>query len=240
MRIILFFSLTLILNLPVRSQMKIGGSGIPNPSSMLELESADKGFIPPRINLTSLTMALNGGVPSDGMTVYSTNTTTGLGLFVWYNAKWNKMLERGTETITTYARFIARGTLYDGVEVVWDPVVARQPAGTPSLWSAESPSKIIIPTTGLYLVSASYRKDNPSNAYDYFDFFISSTFSGTTSTYYLGPGPLTSTLTDIMYLNAGDTINCSGYNSFNSISEPPSTFLGTTQLAITQIPLTTY
>jgi len=92
--VIALFSLSITTN----AQMKIStgtGSRIPDAGAMLEIESTNRGFLPPRINLTSNTMQLNSIQPSDGMVVYNTNSTTvtgglyGAGLYTWYAGRWN-------------------------------------------------------------------------------------------------------------------------------------------------------
>ncbi|MET0573235.1 MAG: hypothetical protein ABWZ79_17555, partial [Pedobacter agri] len=60
--ILLVFTIILMINIATSAQVKIGGVGSPSAGAMLELESPNKGFTPPRINLTSLTMNLNGTV----------------------------------------------------------------------------------------------------------------------------------------------------------------------------------
>ncbi len=80
------------------AQIKIGAStGTPNAGAMLEVESSNRGFLLPRIALTSNTMTLNSVTPPNGMMVFNTNTSTsgglaGTGLYVW-NGQWTLILE---------------------------------------------------------------------------------------------------------------------------------------------------
>ncbi|WP_412468125.1 phage tail protein [Pedobacter sp. KLB.chiD] len=80
------------------AQIKIGAStGAPNAGAILEVESTNRGFLLPRIALTSNTMTLNSVTPPNGMMVFNTNTSTagglaGTGLYVW-NGQWTLILE---------------------------------------------------------------------------------------------------------------------------------------------------
>jgi hypothetical protein len=70
------------------AQQKIGSNpGSLNPGAILELESTNRGFLLPRVDLgtSPTTFGLNGGLTlnSNGMIVYNTNTTLGVGYYVW-------------------------------------------------------------------------------------------------------------------------------------------------------------
>ncbi|WP_412466894.1 hypothetical protein [Pedobacter sp. KLB.chiD] len=218
------------------AQMKIGGSGAPNTGAMLELEASNKGFLPPRINLTSLTMALNGITPADGMMIYSTNTTTGtgVGLYVWYNGRWNRMIEKIKNS--TNARFTAlNATATNGIQ--WDPVYINQPSELAPMYYAADPAQIWIRTEGLYLISASFRQiivSTSSITIGSITISINGIASGKAEFYNKNTDVMSPTYTGLHYLQAGDYIRI--------ISDPVGTPLndGGTQLAITQIPLTTF
>lgn len=85
------FTLFLILHvLLVKAQVKIGDNpGTINTNSLLELEASNKGFLPPRVALTSLnTVApLTGTVPA-GMMVYSSGGSVADGFYFWDGSKW--------------------------------------------------------------------------------------------------------------------------------------------------------
>jgi len=49
------------------------GTSIPDQSSVLELSSSNKGFLPPRVGLTSATDATTIPTPANGLVVYNTN-----------------------------------------------------------------------------------------------------------------------------------------------------------------------
>ncbi|OZI09725.1 hypothetical protein BWI93_02345 [Siphonobacter sp. BAB-5385] len=59
----------------LQAQMKIGGTGAPDASAILELNSTNKGLLMPRVSLsTTTTWGLAGTTPIAGMSVYNTNT----------------------------------------------------------------------------------------------------------------------------------------------------------------------
>lgn len=97
---ILFITPLLFFTTICWAQVKIGTTaGTPNAGAILEVESDTRGFLLPRISLTSNTMQLNNVTPPNGMMVYNTNTSTaaglaGTGLYIW-NSQWNLMLENG-------------------------------------------------------------------------------------------------------------------------------------------------
>ncbi len=88
----LVLSLSLIvsaINL-LTAQVKIGDNpNVINANSMLELESTNKGFLPPRfaLNNVNLVTPLTGTVPS-GMLVYSSGGTVADGYYYWNGTKW--------------------------------------------------------------------------------------------------------------------------------------------------------
>ncbi|MDP2687675.1 MAG: hypothetical protein Q8O62_10670 [Aequorivita sp.] len=56
----------------------------PNGGSVLDVQSANKGVLLPRVNIANLaTLAPITGGQDEGMLVYNTNTTTGPGFFYW-------------------------------------------------------------------------------------------------------------------------------------------------------------
>jgi len=87
------------------AQVKIGTDhSAAHVSAMLEIESSNRGFLPPRVALTSNTMKLNSTTtnPPDGMIVYNTSVslTNGLpstGLYIWRDSQWNVMIDEGTD-----------------------------------------------------------------------------------------------------------------------------------------------
>ncbi len=80
----------------VQSFAQLGiGTAMPNPSAQLDVVTADKGVLIPRVSLTSITDATtisSGNVES--LLVYNTNTTVSLlpGYYYWANSRWNKIV----------------------------------------------------------------------------------------------------------------------------------------------------
>jgi hypothetical protein len=73
-----------------QAQVKIGNNpNTINANSILELESTNKGFLPPRVALNdaSLVAPLTGTVPA-GMLVFSTNGTLADGYYYWNGTQW--------------------------------------------------------------------------------------------------------------------------------------------------------
>ncbi len=88
MRIIIL--LLLLLTVQVKAQVKIGDNpNTINSNSLLELESTNKGFLPPRVALNNAASIapLTGTVPS-GMLVYSTGGTLADGYYYWNGTQW--------------------------------------------------------------------------------------------------------------------------------------------------------
>lgn len=86
----LLISLLLLTVLFTQAQVKIGNNpNTINANSLLELESTDKGFLPPRVALNSLSAVspLSGTVPA-GMLVYSSGGTLTDGYYYWDGSKW--------------------------------------------------------------------------------------------------------------------------------------------------------
>ncbi|MBA3682118.1 MAG: hypothetical protein H0W73_13315 [Bacteroidetes bacterium] len=78
------------LSTGVYSQVKIGDNpNTINANSLLELESSNKGFLPPRValNYADSIVPLTAGTPS-GMTVYSSGGTLPNGHYTWNGSKW--------------------------------------------------------------------------------------------------------------------------------------------------------
>lgn len=109
---IIFFSLTVF----AEAQVKIGNNPATiNSNSLLELESTNKGFLPPRVALNSISSIspLTGTVPA-GMLVYSSSGTLSDGYYYWNGAEWKK-LDNGNKTVVTKT---ANATLAKGESIV--------------------------------------------------------------------------------------------------------------------------
>ncbi|HMU11298.1 MAG TPA: hypothetical protein PKC54_14900 [Ferruginibacter sp.] len=92
----------LLISLFIQAQVKIGNNpGTIDPNSLLELESTNKGFLPPRVALNSLSSVtpLTGTVPA-GMLVFSTGGTLTDGYYYWDGTEWQR-LGNGEKNLVT-------------------------------------------------------------------------------------------------------------------------------------------
>lgn len=101
----LFISILLFSAFFANSQVKIGNN--PNtidPNSLLELESTDKGFLPPRVALNSVSSVapMTGTVPA-GMLVYSTGGTLTDGYYYWNGIEWKLLATDKLNVVTKTA-----------------------------------------------------------------------------------------------------------------------------------------
>ena len=82
-----------LLTVYVNAQVKIGDNPATiNGNSLLEMESANKGFLPPRVALNSLNAVapLTGTVPA-GMLVFSSGGTLTDGYYYWSGTDWKRL-----------------------------------------------------------------------------------------------------------------------------------------------------
>lgn len=98
----LFTALCLLFCFFANAQVKIGNN--PNTidaNSLLELESINKGFLPPRVALNSITSVspLTSTVPA-GMLVFSSGGTLADGFYYWNGTEW-KLLSTGESNVVS-------------------------------------------------------------------------------------------------------------------------------------------
>lgn len=92
----------LLLAVTAGAQVKIGDNpGTINANSLLEMESTNKGFLPPRVTLTSLSSVspLSGTVPA-GMLIYNAAGSLTYGYYYWDGAEW-KLLSNGNLNVVS-------------------------------------------------------------------------------------------------------------------------------------------
>src|SRR4026207_1125123 len=97
-----FTIVLLLLAVFAKGQVKIGNNpGTIDANSLLELESTNKGFLPPRMALNSASSVspLTGTVPA-GMLVFSTGGTLADGYYYWNGSAW-LMLAIGQGSLVT-------------------------------------------------------------------------------------------------------------------------------------------
>ncbi|MDP5201133.1 hypothetical protein [Flavobacterium sp. DG2-3] len=112
----IFILLTGILSLSqVNAQMAIPGKKAPDDSSILDLNSTNRGLLVPRISIPSLTdkSIINGGNPVNSLLVYNTNTalTGGAGFYFWNGTTWNKLITGADATGDNLGNHTATTTL---------------------------------------------------------------------------------------------------------------------------------
>jgi hypothetical protein len=113
MKKLTFLFVALLVSFVTFAQVKIStGGGNPNASSMLEVESTTKGFLPPRMTTAQRNAIAS---PADGLIIF--NTTTGCPNYrqngIWY--EWCGTLPLGTITALSCSTATHNGTLRAGV-----------------------------------------------------------------------------------------------------------------------------
>ncbi len=105
-RIILPF--ILILACTFFSQAQVGiNTTTPDPSSILDIESSNRGFLLPRVNLTSINDVTTIPSPTEGLIVYSLSTNScnlPAGLYIFDGTVWQRVSFSGGSN--TYPRLI--------------------------------------------------------------------------------------------------------------------------------------
>jgi hypothetical protein len=97
--------LLLFISFCANAQVKIGDNpNTINANSLLELESTNKGFLPPRVALNSISSVspLSGTVTA-GMLVYSTGGTLTDGYYYWNGTEWRRIGNGETNMVTKSA-----------------------------------------------------------------------------------------------------------------------------------------
>ena len=104
MKTLLSIVLLLILA-SAHAQVKIGNNPATiNANSLLELESTNKGFLPPRVALNSTaSVAPLTGTVTAGMLVYSTGGTLADGYYYWNGTAWRLVATPELNTVTKSA-----------------------------------------------------------------------------------------------------------------------------------------
>jgi hypothetical protein len=94
-----------LLAVCANAQVKIGDNAATiNANSLLELESTNKGFLPPRVALNSAASVtpLSGTVPA-GMLVFSTGGTLANGYYFWNGTAWKLLATVNLNTVSKTA-----------------------------------------------------------------------------------------------------------------------------------------
>jgi hypothetical protein len=91
LKTIIFSSLYIISPLALTAQIGIN-TVTPQAGSMLDVSSADKGVLVPRVDITNLNAIapITGGA-TESLLVYNTNNTIGKGFYYWDGSVWIAM-----------------------------------------------------------------------------------------------------------------------------------------------------
>ena len=92
----LFLTIAIFIHITVFSQTGIGTT-TPNASAKLDVYSDNKGFLPPRVTLTSTTDNTTIANPATGLLVYNTGNNAGLaaGYYFWNGGTWATIATAG-------------------------------------------------------------------------------------------------------------------------------------------------
>jgi hypothetical protein len=88
------YALVCLLFISVSLNAQVGiGTNTPDASSMLEVKSTTKGFLPPRVSLVATESASPITSPATGLVVYNTATTAYVltGIYYWNGTVWKKL-----------------------------------------------------------------------------------------------------------------------------------------------------
>ena len=101
--------LLLTAGFTLKAQVKIGDNpNIIDQNSLLEMESTNKGFLPPRVAINNMNSALPLTVPvPEGMLVYSNGGTVTNGYYYWDGTKWRPIL---SDNVPSYGELYENGT----------------------------------------------------------------------------------------------------------------------------------
>lgn len=122
----------------------------PASGAMLDVKSTSKGFMPPRVALTSLTDVATIATPSTGLIVYNTGTA-GLaesGIYYWNGTIWTKPITGGSGG-TNYVSIATDGTvILHGAATTWNDLVVNPAVGKNS--GVNVPAWSAFGSTGIY------------------------------------------------------------------------------------------
>jgi hypothetical protein len=150
--------LLLFLTLTTASFAQVGiGTDTPDASSILELQSTDKGLLLPRLTTAERDLIAS---PAEGLTIYNT-TTESLEVFELSSTSWKRLTSEseGTPSLTMYRNFSGASIPTTSNTSVFD----QFPLGTSNVsdintdyFEVVSNGKIRILKAGSYLINASW------------------------------------------------------------------------------------
>jgi hypothetical protein len=122
----------LLISICAKAQVKIGNNPATiNSNSLLEMESTNKGFLPPRLalNSTNSVSPLTGTVPA-GMLVFSSGGTLADGFYYWNGTEWKLLATVNLNTVIKTAN--ATLTKIENMVLASNDIVITLPAVTAS------------------------------------------------------------------------------------------------------------
>jgi len=252
----------LIVSSPGSGQVRIGPDNTIaiTPGAMFEVASSatvPKGFLSPRISLSDTSAWGLSGSSSDGMMVYNTNASitggSGVGLYIFYNSRWNRMVDEAALVSLPRARVVSTvnqgGAAGGGFIQNQNTVIPHDtidPSTTGITVSADG-VKFTILTAGYYLIATSFRVgENGANSGTtvgerYLSIMKNAIYD---ANYYISGGSAlastgitctgtTSLNTNVMsYLNAGDTILSNFIQTSNYTNIISDASLGTISMQV--------
>lgn len=166
------FCIMMMLGITVDGQVGIG-TNTPHPSSLLELNAADKGLLLPRVALTSTSDIVTIPNPAKGLLVYAVQDS-GTGdtaiqkdtLYKFDGVRWKAMTTREKFLLTDMPRIVAVGrkTTEEGCVGLTNGFFNLNQRSNPSLISARG--ALTAPQNGYYMFSVRLTELMPASGQD--------------------------------------------------------------------------
>jgi len=144
-----------------QAQLKVGNNPTTiNSSAALEVESTNKGFLPPRVQLTGVTDTTTIPNPATGLTVVNINAAgTGSNavdantIYYWKGARWSQVADGAfASTVAATARTAYNVAIDPTESAYWYPTFLVSNLSGP----IDSDGSFTAPATGFYLVAVSW------------------------------------------------------------------------------------
>jgi len=92
-----FFLLATVPHLMAQVSIHDGTGTDPHSSAMLDVQATGKGVLVPRVDIANLATAAPVTAPAEGLLVYNTNATTGVGYYYWNGTLWTRIVVSGDQ-----------------------------------------------------------------------------------------------------------------------------------------------
>jgi hypothetical protein len=119
------------------------GTSTPDPSAVLDVNSSTKGFLIPRINLTSTTMQIGSAANATSLIVYNSGSVLAKGIYFWNGTEWRAINSSNANaasisSINCYQAELSPGTYVSGSSYLGQLSVPYT-GGNGGIYSAGSP-----------------------------------------------------------------------------------------------------